>query len=35
MPPLYFAFLLGVVLLYLCFVSFAKARYTSKYHDLI
>ena len=35
MPPLYFAFLLGVVLLYLCFVSFAKARYTGKYHDLI
>ena len=35
MPPLYFAFLLGVVLLYLCFVSFAKARYTSKYYDLI
>ena len=35
LPPVYFAFLVVVVLLYLLFVTVAKARYVKKYHELI
>lgn len=35
LPPVYFAFLAGVVLLYLIIVTVAKTYYVKKYHELI